>query len=403
MINANKIQEDFPILQQKAYGKRLVYLDSAATAQKPQAVLQAMDEFYRTSYANVHRGIYRLGEEATLQYEAVREKGAAFINAKREEIIFTKSATEACNLLAYSLGEKLQEGDEILLTEMEHHSNLVPWQQLAKKKKLVVKFIPITAEGALDMKAAKKLITPKTKIASIVHVSNVLGTINPAKELMALAHKHGALGIIDAAQSVPHLPVDVEELNCDFLFFSGHKLLGPSGIGVLYGKKERLESLEPFLFGGDMIKEVSFAGASWNEVPWKFEAGTPNITGVIGLGAAIDYLSALGMEAVAQQGKELVTYTRQELAKIPGITLYGPAEGTAVVSFSIAGVPPHDVAALLDREGLAVRAGNHCAMPLLSKLGVPGTVRASFSVYNTQEDVDALVAGIKKVQEVFRQ
>ena len=403
MINANKIREDFPILQQKAYGKRLVYLDSAAPAQKPQAMLQAMDTFYKTSYANVHRGIYQLGEEATLQYEMVREKVAKFINAQREEIIFTKSATEAANLLAHSLGEKLQEGDEILLTEMEHHSNLVPWQQLAKKKKLVVKYILLKNDGTLDMKAARELCTKKTKILSTVHVSNVLGTINPVKELMALAHKQGALGIIDGAQSVPHLPVDVKELDCDFLFFSGHKLLGPSGVGTLYGKRKHLEQMEPFLFGGDMIKEVSFAGASWNDVPWKFEAGTPNITGVIGLGAAIDYISALGMAQVAEHGKELIAYARQELAKISGITLYGPKEGIAVVSFSILGIPPHDVAALLDREGLAVRAGNHCAMPLLSKLGVPGTVRASFSVYNAKEDVDVLVAGIKKAQEVFRQ
>lgn len=402
-MNPNVLKKDFPILQREVYGKKLVYLDSAATAQKPRQVLEAMEHFSTTSYANIHRGIYKLGEEATLQYEAVRQKVARFIGAQVEEIIFTKSATEASNLLATTLAEQLQEGDEVLLTEMEHHSNLVPWQQAARRKKLVLKFIPVTAEGTLDLKAARELCTARTKIVSVVHISNVLGTINPVKELMALAHENGAIGIIDTAQSAAHLPIDVKELNCDFLFFSAHKMGGPTGVGVLYGKKKLLEKMDPFLFGGDMIKEVSLYGATWNDVPWKFEAGTPNIIGVIGLGATIEYLQQQGMENIAQHTKALRNKAWEELENISGVKVYGPREGSAAVSFTIAGIPPHDVASLLDREGIAVRAGNHCAMPLVNKLGVPtGTVRASFFVYNTKNDVAALVAAVKKAQEVFR-
>lgn len=398
-MNNNKtlnLKKDFPIFE----NSKLVYLDSASTSQKPKVVIDAVKNFYEKENANIHRGIYALSEKATINYEEVREKVAKLINANcEEEIIFTKGTTESLNLLAYSLD--LQKGDEIILTEMEHHSNLVPWQQLAKRKGVVVKYIPINKEGILDLDVFKKLLTERTKVVSVVHVSNVLGTVNPIKEIIKLAHSKGAVCIIDAAQSVGSMKVDVQELDCDFLAFSGHKILGPTGTGVLYGKKKLLARMEPFLYGGDMIREVSLGGCSWNDLPWKFEAGTPNIAGVIGLGKAIGYIIEVGVEKIEGHKLELVDYAVMELSKVEGITIYGPKVKSGVISFTVNGVPPHDMATLLDREGIAVRAGVHCAMPLVKKLGVSGTVRASFHVYNTKEDVDALIKGVEKARRVF--
>jgi cysteine desulfurase / selenocysteine lyase len=393
-------KQDFPLLQRKVNGKPIVYLDNAATTQKPEVVLQAMDAYYRKYNANVHRGIYSISEEATIAYEEVRQKVAKFINAKKEEIIFTKSATEGFNLLAYTLTQELEEGDEILLTEMEHHSNLVPWQQRAMKQKFVLKFIPVTAEGELDLTTLDQLLTEKTKIVSLVHISNVLGTLNPIKEIIQRAKKVGARTVIDGAQSIAHKKIDVREIGCDFFVFSGHKMYGPTGVGVVYGKMHLLEKMPPFLYGGDMIKTVELQASTWNDIPWKFEAGTPNISEVIGLGAAINYLTEIGMTSIQEYEEKLSRYALQKVTNTAGTKVYGTGEGT-VISFTLADVPAHDVATLVDREGVCVRAGTHCAMPLLSKLGIHGTVRASFAFYNTKEDVDALIGSIKKAQEVF--
>ena len=394
------MNKDFPILKAEANGKRLIYLDSAATSQKPAKVIDTLKEYYEQDNANVHRGIYKLAQKSTVIYEKAHEVVAKFIGAEFEEIIFTKGSTEGLNLLAYSLGKNLQAGDEIVLSEMEHHSNLVPWQQLAAEKKLVLKFIPLTKEYKLDLKKAQEFITTKTKIISIVHMSNVLGTINPVQEIAAMAHQVGAVMIVDAAQSVPHLPIDVKELDCDFLVFSGHKMCGPTGIGVLYGKKELLEKMPPFLYGGDMISEVTFQKATWNELPWKFEAGTPNMAGAAGLMAAVEYLQNIGMENVAAHAKELTKYALQKLAEIPGLIIIGPKTADLrgpVISFTIDGIHPHDLSEMLDKENIAVRGGFHCAMPLFSKLGLDGSSRASFYIYNTKEEVDALVSALQKV------
>lgn len=385
------VQPDFPIL------KNIIYLDNSSTTQKPKQVINAIKKYYEEDNANVHRGVYKLSLKATMAYEKAHEIVAKFINAKFEEVIFTKGTTESLNLLAYSLGKTLKAGDEIVLTEMEHHSNLVPWQQLAKEKSVVLKFIPITADFRLDMQKARELITSKTKIVSVTHISNVLGTINPIKELTALAHEAGAMMIVDAAQSVPHLPINVKELNCDFLAFSGHKMCGPTGIGVLYGKKELLEKMDPFLYGGDMIKEVTFETSTWNDLPWKFEAGTPNIAGAVGLAAAINYLQKIGMENIQHYEKELTDYILQKLSALPTIKLIGPAvpEGRAAVfSFIVEGIHPHDVSEIFDKENICVRGGHHCAMPLHEKLQVNGSVRASFYFYNTKDDLDALAESI---------
>jgi len=415
---------------------QLIYLDTAATAQKPKEVIDALRKFYEESNANVHRGIYTLAQKATLEYETARETIANFIGAQREEIIFTRGTTDCINLLAISLAKKipsakseknktkenkteaqLQKGDEILLTEMEHHSNLVPWQQLAKEKGLVVKFIPITAQGTLNMTAAKELITIKTKIVSLTHISNVLGTINPVQEIAALAHTVGALCIVDAAQSVPHMPVDIKKLGCDFLAFSGHKMCGPTGIGVLWGKKELLEEMEPFHYGGEMIQEVSFTDAQWNEVPWKFEAGTPNIAGVIGLAAAVQFLQKKGMKEIQKHGEDITRYAYKKLRAMSRVQILGPEvlisedidpEGSqtpavrgALVSFTVAGIHPHDVAEICNRYGLAVRAGYQCAMPLHKKLGINGSVRASFYFYTTTKEIDALVQALQDAERIF--
>lgn len=406
--NVENTRRDFPILSRTvAEGKPLIYLDNAATSQKPRQVIDAISRYYSGYNANVHRGIHQLSEEATVAYDNSHKTIAGFIGAGSwQEIIFTKNATEALNLVAYSLARShLARGDEIILTEMEHHSNLVPWQQLAKQHGFVVKYIPVVGDGVLDLEALKALLTKKTKVVSLTHMSNVLGTINPVREIASMAHERGALCVVDGAQSVPHLPVDVKKLDCDLLAFSGHKMLGPTGIGVLYGRQELLEKMSPFLYGGNMISEVSFTDAKWNELPWKFEAGTPVIAEGIGLAEAVRYLERLGMEAVFAHEKRLVKLAFEKLGRIPGLKIYGPGpdeERGGVVSFWTEGVHPHDLATILDSEGIAIRAGHHCAMPLVMKLGVPALSRASFYLYNTAGEVDALAAGIKKAQGIFK-
>ncbi|MBI4148986.1 cysteine desulfurase [Candidatus Woesearchaeota archaeon] len=398
------LRRDFPLLQQQSNGKPLIYLDSASTTQKPASVIQAMSNYYLTMNANIHRGVYRLSQDATAAYEEAHRNVAGFINAGFEEVIFTKSATESLNLLAYTLTKGMLQGEEIVLTQMEHHSNLVPWQQLAKERGLVVKYIRLTPDFRLDMQHAKEMITKRTKVVSVCHMSNVLGTINPITELASLAHAQGAVLVVDGAQGMPHLPVDVKALGCDFYAASGHKMLGPTGIGILYGKKALLEKLPPFLYGGDMIREVSYADSTFNDLPWKFEAGTPNIAEAIGLAAAIDYLRSIGMEQVQQHEMMLTEYALAKLGEMPGVRIIGPAtaeQRSGVISFAVDGIHTHDVATVLDSEGIAVRGGHHCAMPLMELLGLAGTTRASFSVYNTQEEVDALVAAIQKAQRIF--
>ena len=404
-LDVAMIRQDFPIFQRKIHGHDLVYLDSASTAQKPLQVIEGMNKYYEVYAANVHRGVYTLSEESTAAYEQARQKVADFIHASYEEIIFTKGATESLNLLAYSLGKSLKPGDEIVLSQMEHHSNLVPWQQIAKEKKAAVKFIPLTSDGRLDVFAAKSIITKKTKIVAVAHMSNVLGSITPIRELSEMAHAAGALLVVDGAQAVAHFPVNVQELGCDFYAFSGHKMMGPTGVGVLYGKHAHLERLPPFLYGGDMIREVRFDDSTWNDLPWKFEAGTPNIAGVIGLGLAVDYLKKIGMEKIQEHEEELTAYACEKLRGIQGLTIYGPQQvhdRGGVISFNVEGIHSHDIATLLDREGVAVRGGHHCAMPLMNLLGISGSARASFAVYNTKEDVDKLVMAIEKARKVFR-
>ncbi len=398
------LKDDFPILSQTKNGKGLAYLDNAATTQKPKPVISAIVDYYLKSNANVHRGVYELSVKATEAYENAHKIVADFINADFEEIIFTKGTTESINLLAYSLGSTLKEGDEIVLTKMEHHSNLVPWQQLAKEKSLTLKFIPLK-DYRLDMNAAKKLITKKTKIVSVIHMSNVLGTINPVRELAKIAHENGALLIVDAAQSVSHMKIDVKSLGCDFLAFSGHKMLAPTGIGILFGKKNILQKMKPFLYGGDMIEEVTFENSRWNELPWKFEAGTPNIEGAVGLAAAINYLKKIGMENIERHNLELTEYALRELQKINGLKIIGPdslKERGQIISFSMDGIHPHDVCEILGKHNVAARGGHHCAMPLMSELKIEGATRISFCIYNTKEDIDQLTEGLKRVREIFK-
>ncbi|WP_368251753.1 cysteine desulfurase [Enterococcus sp. 2201sp1_2201st1_B8_2201SCRN_220225] len=407
MIDAKKIRKDFPILDQIVNDEPFVYLDNAATTQKPQAVLDTLTHYYRHDNANVHRGVHTLAERATANYEDAREKVRQFINAKETaEVLFTRGTTTSLNWVAQSFGDAfINEGDEIVISYMEHHANIIPWQQLAMRKKAKLIYIDITPEGHLDLEDAKAKINAKTKIVSIAHVSNVLGGINPIEELISLAHSVGAIMVVDGAQAVPHMPVDVQALDCDFYAFSGHKMCGPTGIGVLYGKRKWLEQMEPVEFGGEMIDFVNLYDSTWKELPWKFEAGTPNIAGAIGLGAAIDYLSDIGMEKIHQYEQELVNYVLPKLTAIEGVTVYGPqnpAEHTGVVAFNLAGIHPHDVATALDMEGVAVRAGHHCAQPLLQYLQVPATARASFYFYNTKEDADRLVAAILATKEFFQ-
>ncbi len=398
---AKKLRKDFPIFENNP---GLIYLDSASTTQKPKQVIEAEKKFYETTNANIHRGLYKLSEKATELYENSRKTIAKFINSSEKEVIFTRSATEALNLLAYTIHSIIPKGkDEIVLTEMEHHSNLVPWQQFAKRHGFKISFIKIKPDYTLDLKDAEQKITHKTAILSITHISNSLGTINPVKELIELAKSKGAITIIDAAQSVPHVKVDVKELGCDFLAFSGHKMLGPTGIGILYGKKELLEKLSPFNFGGDMISSVSYEDAKWNELPWKYEAGTQNIAGAIGLAEAIRYLEKIGMENVESWEKTLLDYALKKLKKIKGIKIYnsGVEKGSGTISFNISDIHPHDTASIFAEDNVCIRAGHHCNMPLMKKLGLTGTNRASFYFYNTFEDIDKLVESLNKVNKIF--
>ncbi len=406
MNSFSKFREDFPILQRQVKpGVPLVYLDSTATSQKPDQVIQAMDAYYRQSNANIHRGIHTLAEEATGLYEAAREKVAAFIGASSaSQIIYTRNATESINLVAKSWGRaNLETGDVVILTEMEHHSNLVPWQMLAMERNIRLEFIPVNPDGLLDLDVYRELLQLEPRMVAFTHMSNVLGTINPAEEIIRLAHEAGAVTLVDGAQSVPHFSVDVKSLGADFLAFSAHKMCGPTGIGILFGRKEYLESMPPFLGGGDMIKRVHLRSFTSNELPYKFEAGTPAIAEAVGLGAAVDYLSGVGMPAIAAHEQEIVSYALERLEEIPGVWIFGPeAEHKGgVVSFTLDGVHPHDISQILDLDGIAIRAGHHCAMPLHEKFNLPATARASFYLYNTMEEVDRLVNAIYKVKAIF--
>lgn len=405
-FNVESLRKEFPILRRKIHGKPLVYFDNAATSQKPKQVIAAIDSYYRSYNANVHRSIHSLGEEATAKFEEAHQKIADFINADSyQNIVLTKNTTESLNLAAYSLAAGLKKGDEIVISQMEHHSNLVPWQQLAKSRKLKLNFINIDNKGRLAEDSIKEAITKKAKIVSVTHSSNVFNTLNPVKHIAKIAHENGALMVVDGAQAAPHMRVDVKSLDADFYAFSGHKMLGPTGIGVLYGRKELLENMQPFLYGGEMVKEVRFDDTEFNELPWKFEAGTPHIAGGIGLGAAIDYLSRIGMEAIHERGKELACYALERLKKIKGVIIYGSTEGrlqgAPLISFNIDGVHAHDVSQILDSEGVAIRAGHHCCMPLMKLLGVTATARASFYLYNSEKEVDTFISALHKVKKVF--
>jgi cysteine desulfurase/selenocysteine lyase len=404
--SARDIRADFPILSRIVHGKPLVYLDSTASSQKPQAVIEAMNVYYRTYHANVHRGVYQISEEATAAMEKARVKMARFIHARQsKQVIFTRNTTESINLVAYTWGSAtLRAGDLIVLTEMEHHSNLVPWQLLANRSGARLEFVPVTDDGLLRLDVYEQLLQQQPKLVAFTHMSNVLGTINPAEVMIAQAHAAGAIVLLDAAQSVPHLPVDVQALDVDFLCFSGHKMLGPTGIGVLYGKRTLLEEMPPFMGGGDMIRTVGLRESSWNDLPWKFEAGTPAIAEAIGLGAAVDYLNALGMDWVVQHEQAMTEYAMEQLQAVPGLTMYGPgaSQRGGVISFTLGDIHPHDLASILDSEvGVAIRAGHHCAQPLMERFNLPATARASFYVYTLQEDIDMLVQGLHKAQQIF--
>ncbi|WP_078431314.1 cysteine desulfurase [Metabacillus halosaccharovorans] len=402
-MNIHDIRAHFPILNQQVNGNDLVYLDSAATSQKPLAVIEALSTYYKEYNSNVHRGVHTLGTKATDGYEGAREKVRRFINAKSmQEIIFTRGATTALNIVAQSYGlTNVKEGDEIVITYMEHHANVIPWQQVAKITGATLKYIPLQEDGTIALKDVEETVTSNTKIVSVMLVSNVLGTINPIKEITEIAHKNGAVMVVDGAQSTPHMKIDVRDLDCDFYAFSGHKMCGPTGIGVLYGKKQLLENMEPVEFGGEMIDFVGLQESTWKELPWKFEAGTPIIAGAIGLGAAIDFLEDIGLDAIEAHEHKLAQYALEQLSQIDGMTIYGPKHRAGLVTFNIDDVHPHDVATVLDAEGIAVRAGHHCAQPLMKWLKVSATARASFYLYNTEEEVDKLVAGIKKTKEYF--
>ena len=404
MYDVAEIRQNFPILDREVHGKPLVYLDNAATSQKPRQVIQTLTDYYEKHNANIHRGAHRLAEEATAAYEEAREKVARFISAPDSDgLIFTRGTTESINLVAHAWGRKnLREGDEIVLTETEHHSNLVPWQLAVRDTGARLRFIPMLDDGTLDMEAARRLIGPKTKLVACTHASNVLATINPVEELARLAHENDALMLVDGAQSAPHMPVDVEKLGCDFFAASGHKMLGPTGAGFLWGRIEILEEMEPFLGGGEMIREVHLDHSTWNDLPYKFEAGTMNIEGAIGLGAAVDYLDELGMENIREHERRLGAYAHGRLSEIEGIVLYGPEKDRAgLVSFSLPDVHPHDLSQLLDEEGVAIRSGHHCCQPLMRRLGIAATARASFYLYNTEEEADALVAALVRTREFF--
>lgn len=401
---ASELRKLFPILNQEVNGHPLVYLDSAATSQKPTAVLDAVDNYYRLNNANVHRGVHTLGSRATDAYEGAREKVAQFLGARStEEIVFTRGTTTAINLVASSYARSVcKEGDEIVLTPLEHHSNLIPWQQVAKATGAVLKYIPLQPDGTLRLADVEATITDRTKMVAITYVSNVMAVINPVKEIAAIAHRHGARILVDGAQSTPHMKVNVRELDCDFYAFSGHKMCAPTGIGCLYGRKELLENMEPIEFGGEMIDHVGLYESTWKELPWRFEGGTPIIAGAVGLGAAIDFLTDIGLDEIERHERELALYAMDRLSEIEGVAIYGPKkERCGLVTFNLGDIHPHDVATVLDSQGIAVRAGHHCCQPLMRWLEVTATTRASFYLYNTFEDADRLVAGLRKTKEFF--
>lgn len=406
MIDIQKIRADFPILAQEINEKPLAYLDNLATSQKPKQVIEALTHYYEFDNANVHRGVHTLAARATDAYESARGKVAKFIHAREvAEIIFTRGTTSAINLVVDSYAEaNIEAGDEIVISYLEHHSNLIPWQQLAKRKGAVLKYIELEEDGTISVEQAKKTIGEKTKIVALAHVSNVLGTITPIKEIAAIAHQFGAIILVDGAQAVPHMEVDVVDLDADFYAFSGHKMMAPTGIGALYGKRELLDAMEPTEFGGEMIDFVELYDSTWKELPWKFEAGTPIIGGAIALGAAIDYLAEVGLENIHAHEQALASYAIEEMSKIEGITIYGPKDASkrcGLVTFNIEGAHPHDIATILDEDGIAIRAGHHCAQPLMKWLDVSSTARASFYIYNTKEEIDALIDGLKLTKEYF--
>jgi len=402
-LDVARLRRDFPILARSVHGKPLVYLDNAATSQKPRCVIDSEARYYAEYNANIHRGIHRLSQEATDAYEAARGGVRRFINAaRREEVVFLRGTTEAINLVAASYGQRLQPGDEILISAMEHHSNIVPWQLLCERSGAVLRVAAINDAGELDAESFERLLGPRTRLVAITHLSNALGTINPVRQMITLAHAYGAVVLVDGAQAVPHIPVDVQALDCDFYAFSAHKLYGPTGVGVLYGKAALLDAMPPWQGGGDMIRQVTFAKTTWNDLPYKFEAGTPNIAGGIGLGAAIDYLNAIGLPAIAAHEQAVLDYATARATATPGLRLIGTARSKAsILSFVVDGVHAHDVGTILDLQGVAVRTGHHCAMPVMERFAVPATVRASFALYNTPAEVDALFAALAKVREVF--
>ena len=403
-LDINAVRADFPVLQQQIHGNPLAYLDNAATTQKPAQVIAAVDDYYRHYNSNIHRGVHTLSEKATAAYEGARKKIQTFINAaSKKEIIFVRGTTEAINLVAQSYGRPtLQPGDEIIISEMEHHSNIVPWQLLCEQTGSILKIVPINENGELIMEEYEKLLNEKTKIVAIVHISNALGSINPVKKIIDMAHTYGAIVLVDGAQAVAHTPVDVQSLGCDFYAFSGHKLFGPTGTGILYGKQSLLEQMPPYQGGGDMIKMVTFNKTTYNVLPYKFEAGTPHIAGFIGLGTAIDYVTRIGLENISTWENDLLQYATKVTSDIKGLRLIGTAKyKTSILSFTLKGIHPHDIGTILDHEGLAIRAGHHCAMPVMEHFRVPATARASFSFYNTRAEVDRLVQGLKKCQEIF--
>ena len=403
-LDVARIRDDFPILKQQVNGRPLVYLDNAATSQKPRQVIEAISRFYSEDYSNIHRGVHTLSQRSTQSYEAVRTKVQRFIHAAEDrEIIFVRGTTEGINLVAFGyLRPRLQPGDEIVISGMEHHSNIVPWQMLCEEKNARLRVIPINDDGEVIFEEYEKLLNSKTRLVAVTHVSNALGTINPIRRMVEVAHRHQIPVLVDGAQAIPHLPVDVQALGCDFYTFSGHKLYGPTGIGVLYGKASLLEAMSPFQGGGDMIASVTFEKTTYNKIPHKFEAGTPDIAGVIGLGAAIDYVQTIGLAAISAYEDELLAYATREVSKIAGVRILGTAkEKASVLSFTLEGVHPHDIGTILDQQGIAIRAGHHCAQPVMDRFKVPATARASFAFYNTKEEVDALVNGIRAVMEVF--
>lgn len=398
-------RKDFPILHTSLYGKPLVYFDNAATTQKPSIVIEAENHYYRHINANVHRGIHTLSQQATEAFEATRSKLRQFINARYEhEIIFVRGTTEAINLVAQSYGRsRFKAGDEVIISAMEHHSNIVPWQILCQQTGAVLRIVPVSDDGELDINAYQSLLSPKTKLVAITHVSNTLGSINPVKTIIKHAHALHVPVLLDGAQAIAHIPVDVQDLDCDFYAFSSHKLYGPTGIGVLYGKAELLDDMPPYQGGGDMISSVSFEGTTYNKLPYKFEAGTPNIAGTVGLGAAVDYLTAIGMDAIVKHEQSLLSYATELIANIPELRIIGNAkQKTGIISWVMAGVHPHDIGTFLDRQAIAVRTGHHCTMPLMERFGVPATVRASFALYNTKNEVDKLVSAIYQARELFK-